>query len=158
MPSMDGAILFLEDQRVVGLGTIDRQLTQLIESGSLDGVAGVALGSFEGFRDYSDRGWTIVDVLADRLGALGVPVLGGLPAGHDLVGADGTPDQMAVPLGSLATLDTETGTLTVDPIVADRGLCHAALQFGRTRLRGRWRRRCAGRRAGSGPCRPARPR
>jgi muramoyltetrapeptide carboxypeptidase len=118
MPSMDGAILFLEDQRVVGLGTIDRHVTQLIESGSLDGVVGVALGSFDGFRDYSDRGWTVVDVLADRLGALGVPVLGGLPAGHDLVGADGTPDQMAVPLGSTATLDTVTGTLTVDPIVS----------------------------------------
>lgn len=117
VPSMDGAILLLEDQRVVGLGTIDRQLTQLLASGTLDGVAGVALGSFEGFRGYSDRGWTLIDVLADRLGALGVPVLGGLPVGHDLVGADGNPDQMAVPLGSLATIDTVDGTLTVEPVV-----------------------------------------
>ncbi len=35
-PSMFGAVLFLEDQRVVGLGTIDRQLTQLISSGVRD--------------------------------------------------------------------------------------------------------------------------
>lgn len=117
MPSMSGAILFLEDQRVVGLGTIDRQVSQLIDSGALDGVVGVALGSFEGFRNYSDRGWTLADVLADRLGQLGVPVLGGLFAGHDLVGPDGAPDQAALPLGSLATLDTDTGRLTVDPVV-----------------------------------------
>lgn len=117
MPSMHGAILFLEDQRVVGLGTIDRQLTQLISSGALDGIVGVALGSFEGFRGYSDRGWTLADVLDDRLGQLSVPVLGGLFAGHDLIGSSGTPDQTAVPLGSLTTLDTKDGTLTVDPVV-----------------------------------------
>ena len=117
MPPMDRAILFLEDQKVVGLGTIDRQLTQLISSGALDGIAAVAIGSFEGFRDYTDRGWTLTDVLTDRLGRLGVPVLGGLFAGHDLTAPDGTPDQTALPLGSLATLDTHSGTLTVDPIV-----------------------------------------
>jgi muramoyltetrapeptide carboxypeptidase len=116
-PSMSGAVLFLEDQRVVGLGTIDRQLTQLIRSGTLDGIAGVALGSFEGFRGYNDRGWGLADVLADRLGSLGVPVLGGLYAGHDLIGPDGAPDQMALPLGSVATLDTHSGTLTVGPVV-----------------------------------------
>lgn len=117
MPSMAGAILFLEDQRVVGLGTIDRQLTQLMSSGALDGIVGVALGSFEGFRDYSDRGWTLTDLLTDRLSQLDVPVLGGLYAGHDLSGPDGTPDQMALPLGTLATLDTAAGTLTLDPLV-----------------------------------------
>jgi len=121
MPSMSGAVLFMEDQRVVGLGTIDRQLTQLVSSGALDGIVGVALGSFEGFRDVADRGWTLADVLADRLGRLGVPVLGGLFAGHDLTGPDGAPDQMALPLGSFATLDTEDGTLTVDPIVSEAG-------------------------------------
>ncbi len=118
MPSMVGAILFLEDQRVVGLGTIDRQLTQLVGSGSLDGIVGVALGSFEGFRDYTDRGWQLADVVADRLGSLGVPVLGGLYAGHDLSGADGRPDQSCIPLGSMATIDTEAGTLRSEPIVA----------------------------------------
>lgn len=117
LPSMAGTVLFLEDQRVVGLGTIDRQLTQLIASGTLDGIVGVALGSFEGFRGYADRGWTLADVIADRLGQLGVPVLGGLYAGHDLSGPNGAADQMALPVGSLATLDTEDGTLTVDPIV-----------------------------------------
>ena len=84
MPSMVGAILFLEYHRK-GLGTVDRYLTQLIRSGTLDGIEGVALGSFECARDYSDRGWTIADVLHDRLGSLNVPVLGGIDSGHDLL-------------------------------------------------------------------------
>jgi muramoyltetrapeptide carboxypeptidase len=115
-PNMSGAILFLEDQRVVGLGTIDRQLTQLIASGTLNGIVGIALGSFEAFRGYSDRDWTLTDVLADRLGNLGVPVLGGLFAGHDLVDVQGVPDQSAVALGTIATIDTETGLLTSSPV------------------------------------------
>lgn len=88
-----------------------------MRSGALDGIAGVVLGSFECFRDFSDRGWTITDVLTDRLGQLGVPVLGGLYAGHDLSDANGKPDQIAFPLGSLATLDVTRGTLTIDPMV-----------------------------------------
>ena len=112
-----GAIVLLEDLRHVGIGQVDRHLTHLIRSGALDGIAAVALGSFEGFRGYEDRGWTVVDVVGDRLGGLGVPVLGGLPIGHDLVGADGGPDQFAVALGASATLDTVAGTLTVGPCV-----------------------------------------
>lgn len=114
LPDLEGAILFLEDLRHKGLGFVDRLLTQLLMSGSLDGVAGIVLGSFEGFRDVEDRGWTIVDVLSDRLGGLGVPILGGVQAGHDLRGADGEPDQTALPLGVRAELDATTGLLTVD--------------------------------------------
>lgn len=113
LPVLTGAILFLEAQREIGLGLVDRQLTQLVRSGALDGVAGIALGSFQSFADYEDRGWTIRDVLRDRLGGLGVPVLGGLPCGHDLGGADGEPGQWCLPLGALADLDADGGTLTV---------------------------------------------
>ena len=49
-------------------------------------------------------------MLTERLGDLGVPVLGGLPIGHG-------PDQLTVPVGTQATLDTETGTLTAAPAV-----------------------------------------
>jgi muramoyltetrapeptide carboxypeptidase len=112
-----GAIVFLEDLRHVGIGQVDRNVTQLIRSKALDGVAAIALGSFEGFAGYADQGWTVVDVLADRLGELGVPILGGLDLGHDLVGSDGKPDQSAATLGATATLDTHTRTLTVGPCV-----------------------------------------
>ncbi|MGW5702434.1 S66 peptidase family protein [Amycolatopsis japonica] len=110
LPSLSGAILFLEAERTMGLGQIDRQLTQLIRSGALDGVRGIALGRFPGFEGFTDRGWTLVDVFKDRLGSLNVPVLGGIDVGHG-------PDPLSLPLGTAAVLDTETGTLTVEPAV-----------------------------------------
>ena len=116
MPSMVGAILFLEYHRK-GLGTVDRYLTQLMLSGALDGIAGVVLGSFECGRGYSDRGWTIADVLHDRLGLLNVPVLGGIDSGHDLLDQSGNSNFSAIPLGSVATLNTYEGILTIEPVV-----------------------------------------
>ena len=105
LPSLAGCILYLDDVRTVGIGTVDRGLTQLLESGALDGVRGVALGRFMGYGDYVDRGWTVVDIVQDRLSRLGVPILGGLPLG-------GT---YAVPLGAEAVLDADAGTLTIGP-------------------------------------------
>nr|BFF27371.1 hypothetical protein GCM10025732_53360 [Glycomyces mayteni] len=52
------------------------------------------------------------EVLLDKLGDLGVPVLGGLKIGHDL-------DPRVVPLGTGAVLDTAAGTLTVEAAVRD---------------------------------------
>lgn len=115
LPSLDGAVLLLEDTRGMGLGRVDRQLTQLRNSGALDRVAGIALGLFTGFDDYQDRGWTLLDVLADHLGVLGIPVLGGLRIGHDGAGRDGKPDQTCVAVGAPATLDTVSETLTSGP-------------------------------------------
>ncbi|WP_218639401.1 LD-carboxypeptidase [Streptomyces sp. IMTB 2501] len=115
LPSLKGAILFLEHQKGTGLGEIDRALTQLSRSGSLDGLRGVALGQFLGFDQSAAHpatgGWGLVDVLRDRLARLDVPVLGGLPVGH---GAH----PPTVPLGTEARIDTATGTLTVQPAVA----------------------------------------
>jgi muramoyltetrapeptide carboxypeptidase len=107
LPDLGGAVLLLEDKRDIGLGRVDRQLTQLRRAGALDGLAGVALGMFTGFDDYEDRGWTLLEVLDDHLDRLGVPVLGGLPIGH------GRTDQVCVPLGADAVLDADAGTLTV---------------------------------------------
>jgi muramoyltetrapeptide carboxypeptidase len=113
LPSLRGAILFLEHQKGTGLGEVDRALTQLTRSGALDGLRGVALGQFLGFDQTDDPapgGWGIADVLRDRLARLGVPVLGGLPAGHG-------PHPPTIPLGTRASLDTIAGTLTVEPAV-----------------------------------------
>ncbi|WP_235619218.1 S66 peptidase family protein [Embleya scabrispora] len=110
LPALDGTILFLEHQRGTGLGEVDRALTQLARSGALNGLRGVVLGQFLGFeRDTGDPtlgGWGILDVLRDRLGRLGVPVLGGVPAGHG-------PHPPTIPLGTEAALDTAAGTLTI---------------------------------------------
>lgn len=108
LPSLRGAILFLEE---VGEEPyrIDRFLTQLRRSGVLDGLAGVALGQYVDC-DGAPGTWTISELLRDRLGDLGVPVLGGLPLGH------GT-GQLTIPLGVRATIDTTAGTLTAEPAV-----------------------------------------
>ncbi|MEU4189996.1 hypothetical protein [Streptomyces griseoluteus] len=45
-----------------------------------------------------------------RLTRLGVPVPGGLPAGHGM-------HPPTIPLGTQATIDTAEGTLTVQPAV-----------------------------------------
>ncbi|NED98778.1 S66 peptidase family protein [Phytoactinopolyspora halotolerans] len=113
LPSLDGAIWLVEDLMGTGLGEIDRELTQLLKSGALDGVRGVAVGHFTGFEatheDETLGGWTVVDVLNERLSHLGVPVLGGLPLGHG-------DKAWSVPLGEIATIDAGAGTLTVRPV------------------------------------------
>ncbi|MEU3649535.1 hypothetical protein AB0E59_39625 [Lentzea sp. NPDC034063] len=110
LPDLDGSILFLEAPRAVGLGHVDRQLTQLIRSDSLRGLRGVALGRFPGFEDFVDRDWTVLDVLRDRLAPLGVPVLGGLDVGHG-------DHPLSVALGPMAVLDANRGTLKIGPAV-----------------------------------------
>jgi len=108
LPDLDGDILLIEAERQVGLGQIGRRLTQLISSGALKDIRGIALGRFPGFEDYTDRGWNLIDVLRDRLTPLGIPILGGLELGHG-------PDPHAVALGATAELDTTSGTLTLAP-------------------------------------------
>ncbi|WP_173042630.1 S66 peptidase family protein [Phytohabitans flavus] len=107
-PDLRGAILLVEDVSEAPY-KVDRMLTHLRRAGALDGVAGVAVGQFT---DCAD-GWDVpvAEVLAERLGGLGVPVLGGLPIGH------GT-GQLTVPVGTPATLDADAGVLTVSPAVS----------------------------------------
>ena len=100
-----GHVLLLEINKSEGLGHVDRALTQLIMAGALDGVVGVALGWLAGFEDYVDRGWTVIDVLRDRLACLDVPVLAGLPFGHDAA-------LRVAPLGVPCTIDADAGLFT----------------------------------------------
>ncbi|WP_241774100.1 S66 peptidase family protein [Micromonospora haikouensis] len=107
MPDLTGAVLLVEDVQEPPY-KVDRMLTQLRRAGALDGLAGVAVGQFTDCADGWDT--TVVDVLTDRLGDLGVPVLGGLPIGHGL-------GQLTVPVGTEAILDATAGTLTAAPAV-----------------------------------------
>jgi muramoyltetrapeptide carboxypeptidase len=105
LPNLEGAILLIEDVEKA-LGHIDRNLTRLLRSGCLEGIKGMAVGQFTGFSP--SKGWTVIDVLRDRLGVLGVPILGGLPLGH---GANA----LAVSIGTEAALDADGATLTIAP-------------------------------------------
>lgn len=110
LASLSGGILLIETSLGTGLGMVDRQLTQLIRSGLLDGLRGIAVGQFTGFENERANDWTLLDVLRDRLAKLDVPVLGGLPIGHG-------PQPATVPLGTTATVDPAAGTLTIAPAV-----------------------------------------
>ncbi|WP_116077276.1 S66 peptidase family protein [Asanoa ferruginea] len=107
LPDLTGAVLLVEEVQEP-LYKIDRMFTHLRRSGALDGLAGVALGQFTDCSD--DWGTGLVPMLLDRLGDLGVPVLGGLPIGHG-------PGQLSVPVGALATVDATAGVLTVEAAV-----------------------------------------
>ncbi|MFK0172957.1 LD-carboxypeptidase [Streptomyces sp. NPDC090306] len=101
-PGARGGLLCLED---VGEETyeVDRLLTQLLRARWLDGVRGVLLGSWENCSPYE----RLRPLLLDRLGGLGVPVVEEFGFGH-CAGA------LTVPLGVMAELDAEAGTLTLD--------------------------------------------
>jgi len=95
LPSFDGAILFIED---VGEAPyrLDRNLTQLRLAGLLERVVGVAVGQVTRCDDVEADG-SGLDVVREAVLDLGVPVVAGLPSGHE-------DSNFALPLGSRATL------------------------------------------------------
>jgi muramoyltetrapeptide carboxypeptidase len=101
----NGAILFLEDIRE-DLYRIDRMLTQLALAGKFDVMAGVAFGRCTEC-SYKGPTFSLEDILRDRFGALAKPALSGLSFGH-------IEQKLTLPVGVMATLDGDGGTLTVD--------------------------------------------
>ena len=105
-----GAILFLED---IGEEPyrIDRMLTQLRLAGKLDQAAGIIFGDCVGcapndYKPFVAAGFSLGEVLDSILGSVKVPVLSGLTIGH-------VEDQLTLPMGMMATLDAEAGTLEI---------------------------------------------
>jgi muramoyltetrapeptide carboxypeptidase len=100
-----GTLLILEDVTESAY-RVDRMLSALLASGALDGIAGVAVGDFSDCPD--SYGMSVHDVLAERLGGLGVPVLSGLCFGHERYNE-------FVPLGMSAELDATARRLELNP-------------------------------------------
>ncbi|MGD1902634.1 MAG: LD-carboxypeptidase [Geitlerinemataceae cyanobacterium] len=105
-PDLTGAIVAIED---VGEAPyrLDRLLTQWRSMGAFAGVRGLALGRFSqaevpaGYPSFS-----VVELMRDRLGDLGIPVVMDLPFGHD-------GENAALPCGAIGAIDAVAGTLTV---------------------------------------------
>ena len=86
---------------------IDRQLTQWRAAGLLDGVRGIGLGRFSwAEEDVLPGDFSMAEILEERLGSLGLPIVTDLPVGH------GRPN-LALPLGVSARLDGRTGELSL---------------------------------------------
>ncbi len=98
--SAAGGLLILEDVNE-DAARLDRMLTHLLRTGWMDGVAGVALGTWT---DCPPDPGVVAELMRDRLEPLGVPVLWGLDFGH-------CAEQLTVPLGVPAVLDADAGTL-----------------------------------------------
>jgi len=119
LPSLAGHIVVIEEvgERPYRL---DRVLTQLLRSGALRDVAAVVVGHLTGCdepapaaatptrsaRDPAPRG---LDVVIERLAPSGVPIVAGLPCGHEA-------PNLALPLGGRARLviDGAAATLVAD--------------------------------------------
>jgi muramoyltetrapeptide carboxypeptidase len=104
------SILFFEDLDEVPY-RFDRLLTQLLNGGLLQQVAGIAIGINANCHDPKARNakeyrQTLEDVLRERLLPLKVPVVTGLPFGH-------IPLKATLPVGVRATLDAVKGDLVI---------------------------------------------
>jgi muramoyltetrapeptide carboxypeptidase len=100
-PQFKDYLLFLEDHNEA-LYRLDRMMHHLSLAGVLKGVKGVILGAFtncggrEGFQE----------VMREALAPLKVPVLMGLPLGHQ-------PDNHTLPLGAWAEIDSQSARMTL---------------------------------------------
>lgn len=100
----DGGILLIEDEQEEEY-RLDRMLTQLRRSGYLDGVAGIIAGTFEDCGEAA----LIQDILTERLGDLGVPMIAWANVGHGGY-------FQTFPIGVAAELDADAKTLRLlDP-------------------------------------------
>ncbi|NMG20315.1 S66 peptidase family protein [Brasilonema bromeliae] len=106
LPDMDGVVLALEDVTEVPY-RIDRMLTQWRMSGVLSKVRGIALGSFSRCEAPANvPSFSVEEVLRDRLGDLGIPIVSNLPFGHEAPNA-------ALPVGVPVQLDADKGILNI---------------------------------------------
>ena len=101
MPSMKGAILFIEESGEP-LYRIDRMLTHLKHSGIINKVAGLITGNFVKCGKISDINRLLTDITAES----NIPVISGLPVGHSM-------ENITIPLGLRAELDTKKMELSI---------------------------------------------
>ena len=106
LKNVRGKILFIEDVSEPPY-RVDRMLTQMRQSVNMRSLAGIAVGVFtRGEPDPDKPSQSLMEVLSDRLGDLGIPVIYGLSFGH-------IRDQFTLPLGIRAEMDTSKSTMTL---------------------------------------------
>ncbi|HKG57864.1 MAG TPA: LD-carboxypeptidase [Candidatus Limnocylindrales bacterium] len=104
-----GRIVVLEEIENEGY-VLDGILTHLRNAGKFDGVAGIVIGDIKCKWSGGNGELSAEDIVEEVLAPLGVPLIIGLPIGHGKHHA-------TVPIGAIATLDADAGTLVVDEVV-----------------------------------------
>lgn len=102
-PSFDGAILALEDVSEAPY-RVDNMLTQLRLSGRLQRVAGIVAGSFGTAPESLRPQFSYEEIVSERCGDLGIPVMTGARFGHE--GA-----QFTLPMGAEVEMNADAGSL-----------------------------------------------
>lgn len=110
-PDFSDRIVCLEEIELEGY-VLDGMLTQLRNSGLFDGAAGIVVGDIRAKWSGAIAELSAEDIVEELLAPLGVPLVFGLPIGHGKHHA-------TIPLGAMATLDADAGTLVVDEVVTD---------------------------------------
>ncbi|MGL5082281.1 MAG: S66 peptidase family protein [Microcoleaceae cyanobacterium] len=104
-PNFTGAILAFEDVNEEPY-RIDRMLTQWRMMGIFQQIQGMALGRFSHWeKQMHPNSFKLEEVLRDRLGDLGIPIVSDLPFGHDGPNA-------LLPVGIPVCLDGDQGILS----------------------------------------------
>lgn len=101
LPNLAEAILVLEDINEPP-HRIDAMLTQFRNSGILEDIAGIVVGEFTD--SHQDERPTWEEVVDERLGSLGVPLITHYPFGH-------VDHPLSLGLGRRAILDADAGML-----------------------------------------------
>lgn len=105
-----GKILFLEEVEEEPY-RVDRMLTQMIQSGKMDKIKGVALGVFSKCEAKEkdpafSNSFSLSEILIDKLFGLNVPVIYGMSFGHIV-------DKFTLPLGIKALLDVDNQVINL---------------------------------------------
>src|SRR3954447_10281866 len=108
-PDFRGRIVVLEEIENEGY-VHDGILTQLRNAGTFEGAAGIVVGDIKSKWSGGIAELSAEDIVEEVLAPLGLPLIFGLPVGHNKHHA-------TVPLGALATLDADAGTLVVEEVV-----------------------------------------
>lgn len=99
-PSLDGALLFVEDAAPIDSVEFARNLTSLLQVEDADGIAGLAIGRFQRASRISAA--TLDAIVARQPALAGKPVLAGLDFGH-------TSPMVTFPIGGEASLRVGSG-------------------------------------------------
>ncbi|HEX3429222.1 MAG TPA: hypothetical protein VHS36_10475, partial [Candidatus Limnocylindrales bacterium] len=108
-PDFRGRIVVLEEIELEGY-VLDGILTQLRNAGLFEDAVGIVVGDLKTKWSGGIAELSTEDIVEEVLGPLGLPLIFGLPIGHNKHHA-------TVPLGALATLDADKGTLIVEEVV-----------------------------------------